>query len=402
MFVLFVSFGFFLNINFVKASYCVVTLGDVLSCQEKTYGQTCPGIEKTTQAECQQHLESLEAFGIATEGSSGSASSGSSPSTPSGSGSTDNCKQQHPTWSCQPLTACGISSVSACTAEKSCETNLCSGATYCCQGATSPEKKWCLTPEKNCIEGSGGACSGSLYDSQQTCINALNSSNTNSNSDSKSSESTTFNAQAIVSLENPIGTTDITQIFGNLIKVSLGILGSLALLVFIYGGFVWLTSAGSSDKVQKGTTAMVWAVMGIVVIFASYAIINVILQGLGVSTASAVVTTNKKLDTIPETKKSQVCHCNVVASASIPVLGSCNTTISQDFIIGKSYGPIEYKQLIDQASMTGSGCTTAKTMLNGQIKDMQPIVFTENTCKMFSDTTDSKFGATYNLKCQLQ
>ncbi|MDD2656882.1 MAG: pilin [Patescibacteria group bacterium] len=364
---------------------------------------------------------------------------------------TDTCAASHPAvdgnpaWSCQSKFACGITlPATQCKtpdniAQNSCQSNLCNapgqGADIiCCK------TKWCLTPDNNCLIGNGTPCPGKMYDTEQSCkdvaktkwcftsqkkcelkndgsscnsgqtfdkqedcVEFINSHDESSGSSATAvSTSSTFNAQAIVSLENPIGTTDITQIFGNLIKVSLGILGSLALLVFIYGGFVWLTSAGSSEKVQKGTTAMVWAVMGIVVIFASYAIISVILQGLGVSTASAVVTTNKKLDIIPETKKSQVCHCNVVASASIPVFGSCNTTISQDFIIGKSYGPVEYKQLIDQASMTGSGCTTAKALLNGQIKDMQPIVFTENTCQMFSDTSDSKFGATYNLKCQLQ
>lgn len=86
-----------------------------------------------------------------------------------------------------------------------------------------------------------------------------------------------------VGLENPIGTTNFTQIFGNAIKIVTGIMGSLALVVFVYGGFLWLTSGGNSDKVQKGSSAMIWAVLGIVVIFASYAIISLVLKGLGVS-----------------------------------------------------------------------------------------------------------------------
>jgi len=84
-------------------------------------------------------------------------------------------------------------------------------------------------------------------------------------------------------LENPIKSNTIPEIFGNGIKISTGIMGSLALLVFIYGGAVWLTSAGNPEKVKKGTSAMVWAVLGMVVIFSSYAIINLVLNGLGVN-----------------------------------------------------------------------------------------------------------------------
>jgi hypothetical protein len=86
-----------------------------------------------------------------------------------------------------------------------------------------------------------------------------------------------------VKLDNPITAKTIPEIFGNGIKVTTGIMGSLALLVFVYGGAVWLTSAGNPEKVKKGTAAMVWAVLGIVVIFSSYAIINLVLNGLGVN-----------------------------------------------------------------------------------------------------------------------
>jgi len=60
------------------------------------------------------------------------------------------------------------------------------------------------------------------------------------------------------------------QFIGRIINSALGIVGSLALLMFIYGGFVWLTSAGSSDKVTKGKNILVWATIGLVVIFMSY------------------------------------------------------------------------------------------------------------------------------------
>lgn len=85
----------------------------------------------------------------------------------------------------------------------------------------------------------------------------------------------------IVNLENPIKETVITNIVGNAIKVATGIMGSLAFIVFIYGGFRWLTAAGNSDSVHEGTQAMVWASIGICIVFASYAILNLVFKGLG-------------------------------------------------------------------------------------------------------------------------
>jgi hypothetical protein len=82
---------------------------------------------------------------------------------------------------------------------------------------------------------------------------------------------------------NPTGNTDIKLILGGVMKKMLGILGSAALLVFVYGGFLWVTAAGNSDKVTQGTEAMEWAVIGICIIFSSYAILDLVFQGLGVT-----------------------------------------------------------------------------------------------------------------------
>jgi len=72
----------------------------------------------------------------------------------------------------------------------------------------------------------------------------------------------------------------IQEIIGVLINWVLGIVGSIALLMFVIGGFVWLTSAGNPDKIKTGKNILVWSVLGLVVIFASYAITRVILEAI--------------------------------------------------------------------------------------------------------------------------
>ncbi len=86
-----------------------------------------------------------------------------------------------------------------------------------------------------------------------------------------------------VSLVNPLETSDIKVIIGNTIQVIMGIVGSITFVVFLYGGFLWLTSAGNSEKIQKGLQAMLWAGIGIIVVFSSYAIITLILTTLQAS-----------------------------------------------------------------------------------------------------------------------
>ncbi|MFA4831587.1 MAG: pilin [Candidatus Gracilibacteria bacterium] len=88
-----------------------------------------------------------------------------------------------------------------------------------------------------------------------------------------------------VSLPNPLdptGKNSVTPqtLIGKVIAAALGVVGSLALLMFIYGGFTWMTSAGSPDKVTKGKGIMVWAAIGLAVIFSSYALVKFVITGL--------------------------------------------------------------------------------------------------------------------------
>ena len=75
---------------------------------------------------------------------------------------------------------------------------------------------------------------------------------------------------------NPLkrDTTDIKVIIGIIIRAALGIVGSLTLLMLVWGGFMWLTSAGSPERVKKGADTMLWAAIGVFFVFASYFILS--------------------------------------------------------------------------------------------------------------------------------
>lgn len=78
---------------------------------------------------------------------------------------------------------------------------------------------------------------------------------------------------------NPLGDrVDYLDVVATIVQSVLGIVGVLALLMFIYGGIVWMTSLGNSERVKLGRDTLVWAALGLVVVFASFAIVNLILN----------------------------------------------------------------------------------------------------------------------------
>lgn len=82
------------------------------------------------------------------------------------------------------------------------------------------------------------------------------------------------------SLPNPLKTNDIRVLIGRVINASLGIVGAIALLMFVIGGYYWLVSGGSAKQIEKGRNTLVWASIGLVVVFGSYILVGYILQAL--------------------------------------------------------------------------------------------------------------------------
>jgi hypothetical protein len=79
---------------------------------------------------------------------------------------------------------------------------------------------------------------------------------------------------------NPQGTTNWVPIIGGVIRSVMAILGSVILVAFIYGGFLFVTAGGESAKIDKGKKVMMWAAIGVFIIFSSYAILRLIFTGL--------------------------------------------------------------------------------------------------------------------------
>ncbi|MFH1171763.1 MAG: pilin, partial [bacterium] len=86
-----------------------------------------------------------------------------------------------------------------------------------------------------------------------------------------------------VSFENPstslgLGTSDLKATVINIINWALGLLGLLAVGLMIYGGFLWLTSGGSEDRIRRAKKILINTLIGLVIILLSWAIVNFVLN----------------------------------------------------------------------------------------------------------------------------
>lgn len=76
---------------------------------------------------------------------------------------------------------------------------------------------------------------------------------------------------------------DIVNTVISVVDFILGISGSIALVMFVYGGFLWVSSGGSEERVRAGKEAVRNAVVGLIIIFVSYTLITYGLSAFGIS-----------------------------------------------------------------------------------------------------------------------
>lgn len=77
-----------------------------------------------------------------------------------------------------------------------------------------------------------------------------------------------------------LGTRDIREVIFLIINIILGFLGVVAVLLMIYAGFVWMTAGGEEKNIERAKKILINAVIGLVIIFASYAIAAFIVRQL--------------------------------------------------------------------------------------------------------------------------
>ncbi|MBI5467400.1 MAG: hypothetical protein HY975_04290 [Candidatus Kerfeldbacteria bacterium] len=83
-----------------------------------------------------------------------------------------------------------------------------------------------------------------------------------------------------VTLPNPIYCNSATCLISQIVRYVLGTIAIIATLMFVWGGYMMLTSGGNADQVKKAKETLAWASIGIIVILLSWTIIRFVLAGI--------------------------------------------------------------------------------------------------------------------------
>ena len=79
---------------------------------------------------------------------------------------------------------------------------------------------------------------------------------------------------------NPDDETDLTKIISTILNTVFFVLGIVAVIIIILGGFSYMTSQGDSSKVEKGKKTILYGVIGLIICLIASAIVNFVIKSL--------------------------------------------------------------------------------------------------------------------------
>lgn len=139
------------------------------------------------------------------------------------------------------------------------------------QKAITDEQKARETCNAFCSSGTAGApysCYFSVSESCQSLLEKTEDGNRGIDLPFDISELTERTRQLNKLSDTP------AMLIGRVIKVAMGIIGAIALIVFITSGVLYMTARGNSQQTEKAIKMMLWGALGTVAILGSYAVVD--------------------------------------------------------------------------------------------------------------------------------
>lgn len=158
-------------------------------------------------------------------------------------------------------------------------------AAGCCVVGTTTTTDFCDATH-TCPAGTGGSATAATCDLAQTaCVAGTPTAGGTGGTGGTGGSGSQSGGSLINPLENVCksgtsGQQCLQLVIGNVIKGALGLTGSIALLMIIWGGFLWLTSMGNNERVEKGRNVLIWATIGLALIFGAYGVTSYVIEKL--------------------------------------------------------------------------------------------------------------------------
>ena len=72
----------------------------------------------------------------------------------------------------------------------------------------------------------------------------------------------------------------LTQTISNLVGIGLGIVGAVGVGFFIYGAYLYLTASGAPHQMERGKSAMMTALAGVVLALVAYGVVELVMNAV--------------------------------------------------------------------------------------------------------------------------
>jgi hypothetical protein len=197
-----------------------------------------------------------------------------------------------------------------------------------------------------------------------------------------------------IGLENPLVTneTEISVIVGNILKAALSVIGSLTILMLVWGGFLWLTSHGNAEKVKKGTQTIVWAVVGVVAVFASYLLLSNFIDYLTGGGPETGFTADQSTTGGEAGTEGEGCACSVTISGRF-----CNVNLRKVFPYDQQ---VTVQDLVNEVSAEDCPAKVAASAIIDT--NNKAIDVSKAQCEAANNFGGTEQGYTYSISCSTQ
>src|SRR3989339_1440832 len=89
-----------------------------------------------------------------------------------------------------------------------------------------------------------------------------------------------INFGLIYGKETGLGDQDIRATISKIINMALGLLGIVAVVIVLVGGFEWMTAGGNEEKTGEAKKRIMAGVIGLAIILSAYAIAKFVIDSL--------------------------------------------------------------------------------------------------------------------------
>lgn len=77
-----------------------------------------------------------------------------------------------------------------------------------------------------------------------------------------------------------LGTRDIRTTIASIIRTAMGLLGIVAVVIILIGGFTWMTAGGNDEKVGEAKKWIFSGIIGLAIILSAYALATFVINQL--------------------------------------------------------------------------------------------------------------------------